>query len=154
MALGQSIISSDIISNREDIFWNEVTEIPEMVSGMSLLILSKPNTNPQDEIQLNKILQACQLKSEQYYTLYIDKPVAWHKLKEKLQPKVVLLFGIHPYELGVSALFHIFTPNHFDDCLWIPSLSIADMEMQPDTKKQLWVRALKPIFVDKTIGTI
>lgn len=154
MILGQLIISSDIISKQEDIYWNDLSEIPEAVQGISLLVLSKPFTNQQEESQLTKMLQACQLKQEQYYTLYVDMPLAWHKIKEKLQPKAVLLLGVHPNELGVNALFRLLVPNHFDDCLWIPSLSLGDMEKQPDTKKQLWVNSLKPIFVDKTIGTI
>jgi hypothetical protein len=116
--------------------------------------LSKPSTGDQDQVQLNKMLQACQLTEEQFYILHIDKPWPWHKLREKLKPKVVLLLGVHPNELGISALFRLFIPNHFDDCLWIPSLSLADLEKQPDTKKQLWIHGLKPVFVDKTIGTL
>jgi hypothetical protein len=154
MTLGQSIISSDIISKNEDVFWNEQPEIPETTAGISLLVLSIPNTGDQDEVQLNKMLQACQLTEEQFYILHIDKPLPWHKLREKLKPKVVLLLGVHPNELGISALFRLFIPNHFDDCLWIPSLSLADLEKQPDTKKQLWIHGLKPVFVDKTIGTL
>lgn len=155
MQISNSIITSDIVTTAEDIFWNELPEKLKTSKDITLLVICKPvEEDSSSSAQLQKMLQACQLNDDQYHVLYIDKPLPWHKLKEAFSPNVVLLLGVHPQELGVAALFHLFAPNNFDGNIWIVSLALSELEKQTDMKKQLWAHGLKPVFVDKTFGNI
>jgi hypothetical protein len=151
MQLPHSIINSDIIKTSEDTFWNELPDGVTAGAEIQLLVISKPITaGGTEEVQLQKMMQACGLDAKQYYHLQVAEPIAWHKLRDTLKPTAILLLGIHPKELGISALFHLYAPNNFDGCIWIPSIALNELEQQPEAKKQLWLHGLKPIFVDKT----
>ncbi|OSZ78487.1 hypothetical protein CAP35_09610 [Chitinophagaceae bacterium IBVUCB1] len=148
------IIQSDIVKQQQDVYWQPLTDgVP--AQPVKLLVITTPLTvNSAEEAQLQKIIQACKLDATDYYIYTLEHATAWHQLRDRLQPQAVLLFGVLPQQLGISAMFGLYHPNRFDDAIWIPSISIAEMEKHPDTKKQLWVDGLKPVFIDKTIGNI
>ena len=58
-----------------------------------------------------------------------------------------------PQQLGIAAMFRLNEPNRFNERIFIPTLSIPDLEKQPDAKKQLWLGGLKPVFADKLFET-
>lgn len=135
--------------------WDELWDIPDPlqsdVNPTDVLVLSLPyRIGSGDESQLTKMLGACNLTPAQYRVLFIERyaMASWHRIREKLQPKYVLLLGVTPEQLGISALFRPFVSNSFNDCTWIPSVSLEELEQQPEAKKQLWVNGLKPVFVD------
>ncbi len=149
-----NIIQSKIISSEWDAFWLDLDANAAQLAPKDVLVLSLPySAGSAEDVQLQKMLQACQLNDAVYHILQLseDRFTAWHKLKDQLQPKQVLLLGITPAQLGISVMFRLFGPNRFNDCIWIPGLSLTEMEKQPDSKKQLWVNGLKPVFVDKTV---
>ncbi|MBS1772186.1 MAG: DNA polymerase III subunit psi [Bacteroidetes bacterium] len=145
------IIDVDILPDSWDIFWNELPDSVKANDGVNTLIISAHfEDGSTEDIQLQKILQACKLNKEQYQIIRFakDQRLAWHKLKEAFHPKHVLLFGVMPAQLGIMATLYIYYPNSFDGCIWIPSLSLTEMEQQQEAKKQLWQNALKPVFAD------
>lgn len=145
------IINTEIIDTETDVFWHSNTTSYENVSPKNILILSKKfDEQSAEHSQLIKILDACKLKSDAYNLLQFaeNEKKAWHQLKVSAQPSVVILFGIHPTNLGVSALFRLNGINNFDGVTWIPTLSLQDLEQQPQAKKNLWGNALKPLFAD------
>lgn len=145
------IFTTEIIDTETDIFWQENTVLPEGLStAQTLIITQQYTTGSQEEIQLKKIMNACQLSEEDYNIIHLaaDEKTAWHKLKEALHPQKVITFGIHPKKLGITALFRLNAPNHFDSATFIPTLSLTELEQQPQAKKDLWTNALKPLFVD------
>ncbi len=148
------IIQSDIVNTNIDAYWATLPDgLP--TSPVKALVVTQPYAaGSVEETQLQKILQACKLEPTEYYIHQLQQPVAWHQFRDKLSPQVVLLFGVFPQQLGVSAMFSLYYPNKFDSCIWVPSISISEMEKHPDTKKQLWVDGLKPVFVDKAYGNI
>lgn len=147
------IIQSDIVTSNVDVYWSALPD-DLSVSAVKVLVVTKPLQGNSEESQLEKILQACKLEQQDYHIYQLQENTAWHQLRDRLTPKVVLLFGILPQQLGVSAMFSLYHPNRFDNTVWIPCISITEMEKHPDTKKQLWVDGLKPVFVDKTIGNL
>ncbi len=148
------IIQSDIVTDKQDVYWQALPDAIPVQAVQAIIITTPLASGSNEEAQLHKIIQACKLAENEYYIYTLEQPTAWHQLRDRLQPKVVLLFGVLPQQLGISAMFGIYHPNRFDGCIWIPSVSIAEMEKHPDTKKQLWVDALKPVFIDKTIGNL
>jgi hypothetical protein len=150
------IIRTDIIKEEWDIFWRD-THIEQDETAKTILIVSSPyQPGSSEETQLNKMLQACTLTAAQYRIIRLpeEENISWHRLREKLNPKVVLLVGVLPRQLGIAALLNINAPNRFNDCIWIPTLSVSELEQQPEMKKQLWISGLKPVFVDKSFGDI
>jgi hypothetical protein len=145
------ILTTPIIPASTNAFWDEY---PGPVSPRPLLILSDVLAANTEDIQLTKMLQACKLMPENYniVTLVKTQKAAWHKLKKTFEPKAVLLLGIMPESIAISAMFRLNEPNHFGNCTFIPTLSIAVLEQQPEMKRQLWITGLKPVFVDNLYG--
>ena len=150
-----NIISTKIVAEKWDIFWDDVYANNPGISKADVLVITPPYlAESAEEIQLKKMLTACNLTSEQYNILQADagQLIPWHHLRDKVNPKVIILLGILPEHLGISAMFHLYKPNNFNNRLWIAGLSLPELEQQPDAKRQLWTEGFKPVFVDKTIG--
>jgi hypothetical protein len=156
MISNPDIIKTKIVGSEWDVYWEELSA--DIAGGKAdTLVLSQPfEQSGSEEVQLGKILQACKLAAEQYQVIKIEstQQIPWHKLREAVQPKVVILFGIMPNQLGISATFQLYQPNRFNDCIWVASPSLTELETNGEAKKQLWQLGLKPVFEDKTIGNI
>ena len=150
-----NIIKSDLVSSEYDVLWQDIGQIVKNATPKPVMVLinTYPPGSP-DETQLLKMLEVSKLSPEQYNIVQIEKntPVAWHKLRDQLDPKVVFLIGILPAQLGISSLFKLNAPNHFNDRIWLATLSLGELEQFPDVKKQLWTNGMKPIFVDKVFS--
>ncbi len=146
-----NLFNVDIVRNEWDAFWNDATDIKKTHEDANVLIVSAPyDTAGAEAIQLEKMMGACKLDATKYNIVQVPakEKMAWHKLKCIFAPQYVILLGIMPAQLGISAGFRLFGPNRFDDAIFIPSLSLTEMEQKPDAKKQLWAEGLKPMFVD------
>ena len=154
------IIKSDLVSSEYDILWADIPAEMKDTTARPLLILVNayaPESLPTGQAgtdggQLLKMLEACKLTPEQYNIIQLkkDERIAWHKLREHLDPKVIFLIGILPAQLGISSLFKINVPNHFNDRVWLATLSLSELEKHPDAKKQLWAEGMKPVLADKS----
>lgn len=148
------IITSEVIKSEQDVFWEDISAVIGELPHKKVLIISSAFAAGSDsETQLQKMLGACQLTDADYNTIQLDEgqQVAWNKMRDLLQPEVILLVGVMPKDLGISALFRLNSVNNFDGIKWIPTLSLPNLEQQPNAKKELWLQALKPLFVDKTV---
>jgi hypothetical protein len=107
-----------------------------------------------EETQLKKMLQACQLREEDYHIVQFsdDMQIAWHALRDQLGVKSVLLLGVTPVQLGVSAQLMPHQLSRFNDCNWIVTDSLEVLIQRPEIKAHLWNYGLKPAFVDKVYG--
>lgn len=146
------IITIPVIPSSIDVFWDTFTT---GLQPRPLLILSAPFTDENAEnVQLTKMLHASKIAAESYNLIILHEGdrLAWSKLQDALQPKAVLLLGVAPQDVGISALFRLNEPNHFSNCIFIATLSIAKLETMPDMKRQLWNSALKPLFIDNLYG--
>ncbi|MDR3680956.1 MAG: hypothetical protein P4L41_13410 [Flavipsychrobacter sp.] len=142
------IINTPVIPASANIFWDDYNEPAQQ---RPLLVVSAQLNQDSNELrQLTKMLQACKLGTEDYnlITLIDGQKIAWHKLRDTYSPRAVLMLGIMPDMLGMTVLLRINEPNHFAGCIFIPTLSITDLETKTEMKRQLWNTALKPVFVD------
>jgi hypothetical protein len=147
----QNIISSKIVGSEWNDLWKEF-DISGFSKTANTLVVSTPYaTGSAEEMQLQKMMQACKLADTDYNVLQLEegKPIAWHALRDGLKPAYILLLGITPQQIGISAMFSLYYPNRFNDCVFIPGLSLQESEKQAEAKKQLWLNGLKPVFVDK-----
>ena len=150
MADNLNIIKSKIVSSDWDTFWQQNVIADELQK--STLVVSTPyQSGSPEEIQLQKILQACTLTPDTYHIVQLDptQEASWHIIRDKIKAQYVIIFGIMPQQLGISAMFKLNEPNRFNDCIFVPTLSLQELEKQPEAKKGLWLNALKPVFVDK-----
>ncbi len=149
-----SIIKTNIISDKYNIFWDDISQFTAGMKPLDTLVISQPLANDTERQQLQKMLQACTLSPADYNLLEIgaDTNVAWHQLRDALKCKNLLLLGIEASQLGVSIYFMPHQVNRFNDCSWIPTLSIPQLEQNTDVKKHLWNYGLKPVFVEKAHG--
>ena len=155
MAEIPDIIKVPIVSNVWDALWSPLPDAVPSAAGTPMLVLTRPyEQGSATETQLHKMLQACGLNAAQCAIVMVEEQdsMSWAALKNRLQPKVVLLTGVHPQQLGVAALLQLNKPNNYSDTIWIPTLSIPELEQQPEAKKALWLEALKPVWVDNQYG--
>ena len=152
-----TIINTKIVKNTYDAYWQDVlpyttTKLPSRV----LVLVNAFSKDSNEEVLLKKMLDACKLQPNQYNIIPIPtaEKVAWHQLRDRLQPKYVFLLGIHPFQLGISAMFILNEPNRFNDCIWLPALTLNDIESNKDMKIHLWNNGMKPIFIDHKYGKI
>lgn len=147
-----NILKTDIITSENDVFWDENIDIKGNYTPKKVLIISLPfDENSAESMQLKKMLAACKLGDDDINTVQITdtQKTAWHYLKHALQPATVILLGVMPANLGISAMFRFNTINQFDNTVWIPTLALEKLEQDPESKKALWVNALKPLFADE-----
>jgi hypothetical protein len=151
------ILNSDILTSKFDVFWQD---IPSRVAAMSqrpvLIITPQLAAGSPQETQLTKMIEACRLTPDQYNMLQLaaDEQPGWHQLRNQLNPLVVFIVGIMPVQIGVSALFSLNEPNHFNDTIWLPSLPLEELERSKELKGQLWSTGMKPIFIEKKFGEL
>ncbi len=152
-----NIINTDIIKSDQDVFWKNSPLLAELSYRPVLVLTSEFEHGSLEEEQLIGILKSgCRLLEDQYNLIQLkeDTKVAWHMMREQLEPRVVLLFNISPAQLGIAALLRLNEINNFDDCYWVPSLSLGQLAQDKALKGQLWTSGLKPLFVDKIHGEV
>lgn len=152
-----NIITSDILTTEYDIFWQDAGSYLEHLSPAPVLAITETlQPGSAEHTLLLKMLEACKLTPAQYNIVSVPAKsrVAWHKMCNALQPKVVLLLGMMPASLGVSALMKYCEYNHFDQAIWLPGPSAASMVQQPPVKIQYWNNALKPLFLEGAHGDV
>ena len=152
-----NIIKSDIIKETWDSYWNDAPTAIACATPRPVLVISRPyDQESAEETQLIKMLEACKLMPEQYNIISVGEKeeIAWYQIREKLIPSFILLIGVYPAQLGISALFCLHEANNFNDRVWLPTLSIEELEKNKDVKKHLWLRGLQPIFIKKEFGDI
>lgn len=143
------LINSKIVSEEHNIFWEDLPQSWHSLTPRFCLVLTQPyQQNGLEEQTLIKMLGACKLSPDQYHILPLEatQQIAWHKLRDHLKPTYILLLGINPASLGISALFRLHDGNQYDGCTFIPALSLEQMEQHPEAKKEFWLNGLKPVF--------
>jgi hypothetical protein len=99
---------------------------------------------------LTKILEACRM------TLAVvaivnnaAAPLSITELKQQLQPKIILLFGVEPTAIRLPINFPAFRPQDFDGCTYLSTPGLDQLVPNTDESKllksKLWV-CLKTIF--------
>ena len=99
---------------------------------------------------LTKILEACRMTiADVAIVNNAATPATITTVKETLQPKTVLLFGLEPTAIRLPINFPVFKPIDFDSCKYLsaPSLDqlVSNTEDSKLLKSKLWV-CLKTIF--------
>ncbi len=115
-----------------------------------MLVISEPFPPEGPEAAtLARMMTACKLAPEDYKVISLPPGgrISWQALRGKGAPDRVLLTGIAPTQLGIHALFRLYSCNTFLGARFIPAASLAEIERQPALKRQLWEEGLKPCFV-------
>jgi hypothetical protein len=99
---------------------------------------------------LTKILEACRMTlADVAIVNNATAPVTITALRQQLQPKIVLLFGVEPTTIRLPINFPTFKQLSYDDCTYLSSPGLD--QLVPDTgdskllKSKLWV-CLKTLF--------
>lgn len=152
-----NIINTDIVQNKHDAFWENPGQLDGLMYSPILILTSEYTNGSAEEEQLFGILKSgCRLLEHQYNVVQLqpETNIAWHKIREQLEPRVVLLFNISPAQLGISALLRLNEINSFDNTYWVPTLSLAHLIQDKALKNQFWLNGLKPLFVEKVKGEV
>lgn len=133
-----------------DVFWEPADGLPAPGSPpVRLVALTHPySAGSAEEKTLQNMLAACKLGPTEFSILHLapGQPLAWHRIREALQPAVVLLLGVSPDQLGIRAAFPPHVASRFDTALWIPTLALPELNARKDIRQALWTDALKPLF--------
>jgi hypothetical protein len=152
-----NIIKTNLTDPQYDVLWEPLPDDIKAMPRKPVLVITPANeNNPAAAAQVQKMLDACQLTPAQYniVTLKEDEMIAWHQLREQMDPKFIFLIGIMPSRLGIASMFRLNEPNRFNERYWLPTLSPEQLNENAELKKQLWSNGMKPLFVDKAYGEI
>jgi hypothetical protein len=117
------------------------------------LLVHSPGTPflPDNQLTfLTKILEACRMTlADVAIVNHAAAPVTIAAIKQQLQPKIVLLFGLDPTAIRLPINFPHFKQLSYDDCVYLSSpaldLLVPNTEESKLLKSKLWV-CLKTIF--------
>jgi hypothetical protein len=142
------LYNTKVIPAGEDKLWGTPADLPAL-AGTKLLVISAPFVADSSESQtLAKMMSACRLSATDYALIQLPETerLSWRALMEAGAPQRVLMLGISPAQLGISAFFQLNHCNNFLACVFIPGLSLGQLEQQPAAKRELWEQGLKPCF--------
>ncbi len=141
------ILNTPIIHSSIDAFW-ETKKAIELTEKVAVVFTRPIVSGSADELLITKMMTACGLKTEQYSLITIaeNDSLAWHIVKEKTKAKKVLLFGISPRALGISALLPLNQINNFDAAQWLCTTTLSEVESTKGLKQHLWQNVFKPMF--------
>jgi hypothetical protein len=149
------LINSQIISDKWDAYWSDASGNLNDLTPRSVLVATTPfASGSPEEAQLRKMMQACQLQEEDYNIIQFnnDTKLAWHFLRDLLEVRTIILLGVTPEQLGVSAQLMPHQVSRFNDCVWIVTGPLDLLMTNHDIKGHVWNYGLKPVFVDKVYG--
>ena len=142
------LYNTKVIPAAEDKLWSAPANLPSL-GGTKLLVISAPfEPLSSESLTLAKMMTACRLAAPDYAVIQLPETerLSWRALMEAGAPQRVLMMGISPAQLGISALFQLNHCNDFLGCIFIPGHSLAQLEQQPAAKRELWEQGLKPCF--------
>jgi hypothetical protein len=151
-----NIIKSEVVERKYDVLWDSVdAALSEMVVKPVLVIVNNCEVGSVEDGQLQKMLAGPKLTDNDCNILRLKEGqmMAWHKLREALDPKIIFLVGVSPAQLGISAMFTVNMPNNFNDRYWLPTYALNELEASKELKLQLWNNGMKPLLQDKTYVT-
>lgn len=141
------ILNTPIIHSSIDAFWEKQKAI-DLTEKVAVVFTRPIASGSADELLITKMMAACGLKTDQYVmiTMVENDRLAWHFVKEKTKAKKVLLFGINPEALGISALLVMNQINNFDAAQWLCTTTLSEVESTKGLKQHLWQNVFKPMF--------
>ena len=152
-----NIIKTEIVKNEFDTFWEEMPAlVTDTICKPVVVIVNSCTEGSAEDAQLQKMLSGSKLDAGQYNIIRLakDQKIAWHKLRERYDPRIIFLIGVSPLQLGISAYMILNAPNNFNDRIWLPTVDINELEQHKDVKLNLWNNGMKPVFIDKKFGVL
>ena len=107
---------------------------------LKLMVITLDSPSDEEQSQLSKILGAAKIDEKDVYHLQIKNKlsVALGRLMREHQIENIISFGVHPFNLGLKIPNHKYTPNWFEDALFIYSDNLGTMMKNQNAKKHLW----------------
>lgn len=141
------IFTTPVVNAATDYLWDD-TAIALLPPKETLVVSINFLPNSQEETLLLKMLGACNLQPEHYNLLLVNagQYCSWQLLRNFTKPKNVLLFGIAPLQMGVSALMIPHQLNNFNGSVWMPTFALEQINTNEALKKHLWLNALKKLY--------
>jgi hypothetical protein len=115
------------------------------------VVVNSPDTIylPDDELNfLLGILSACKFSMEDTALINISKNplMSYNKVAEQLRSEKIFLFGVDPEKLGLPLQFPHYQIQHFNNQLYLSSVSLTVLQNNKEEKLKLW-NCLKKIFL-------
>lgn len=141
------IFNTQVISADVDVFWQEGGDTA-WVAKDTLVISAAYEPGSEEEQQLVKMLSACKLRPDEYSVVKLapGENRAWFRLRPELRPSIVLLLGVHPAQLGISALMRPHDINPFDGARFVPTASLAELLTNAALKQHLWTNVFRVLY--------
>lgn len=144
------IFKSPVVDVSWDAFWEQLPGAVAQLVPKDTLVISLPfEQGSPEEIQLTKMLGACKLTPDHYNViqLAVGQKMAWNQLRDTIKPSKVLLLGIHPEQLGISALFVLHEINIFNNVQWTPTASLTLLQTNAALKQHLWANVFQKLYL-------
>jgi DNA polymerase III psi subunit len=111
-----------------------------------LIMVKSDEIEPDADTLLTKMLQACQLKEDDYYLIAVDSPKAIFSLVSTHHPDTLLLFGLNFDSDMVQLNKPLYKPFRLNGIKILLSDSLQKLNIDASLKSALWTNGLKPLF--------
>jgi hypothetical protein len=114
-----------------------------------VLALDEPANSGANTDFLTKVLAAANLNLEKdtlFAAIPASEPVNFSTDLKRKQPEHVLVFGLHPSQLGLTIETPLYRPIAFYGVTWLFADALSVLEPDKSRKGQLW-SALKQMFL-------
>lgn len=121
---------------------NNVKKIAILVNSTEAIYL------PEEELNfLLDILNACKLSMADVALINIDKnaSISYKDVSKLLSAEKIFLFGTDPVLLGLPLQFPHYQIQHFNNQVYLSSVSLNELQTDKEEKLKLW-NCLKKIF--------
>lgn len=142
------LFHTSIIPSEYDQHW-AAAELPDDKEGIELLIITGPfQSGSEEAIVLEKMIKACRLSDTNYFVQVLEdrEIISLARYCRGKIPRFVLMLGITPRQLGITAEFAFSAPNSFLQSCFFPTAPLAQVAYDSNLKRSLWEQGLKPIF--------
>ncbi|MFM9910393.1 MAG: hypothetical protein ACKVOW_13650 [Chitinophagaceae bacterium] len=134
-----------VIGNNYSYFGNHKNHISIIVNFVNEEII------PDHHLKfISRIMEACKTNAEDCAILnYSQQRIEIKLLREQLQPKYILLFGVSTEEISLPVNFPFFKPQEYDSITFLSTPSLSELNQENEDSKllksKLWV-CLRKIF--------
>jgi hypothetical protein len=111
-----------------------------------LIVVKSDDFSPKDDELLTKMLQACQLKEDDYYIVAASSSKGLHAFVALQNPDTLLLFGLDLDTDMIKLNKPFYKPFRFNNVKILISDALPKLQLDASLKSLLWTNGLKPLF--------
>lgn len=132
-----------------DAAWEHQSPKLAGATAAGMLVFARPfSAGSQEEVTLQNMVKACGFAGGAAQIIQLDEneSMPWAMARAAVQPQYVLLLGVPPAQLGISAQLPANAATEFSGSTFIWTATLQSLTTSEAARKSLWKDVLQPVF--------